>query len=222
MQIIEEQLRANIENAQHSTGPTSYEGKRKVSMNALKHSFAGQTCILHSHEIDAFREHFESFRKEYRPSGPTEEFLVQSLSEISWSTQQIRTASTNLMTIAGNKSTPNGNDTHTPEIAVAISRSLAGTFVSKDLNTYGIYKNRKMRLFNTTRKELLQIQAERRANEKAELEEAATYRKLCKLNQDPSQLPWHPLENGFVCSLEDVDLFIARQDRFSRLRKTAA
>jgi hypothetical protein len=56
-------------------------------MNAMKHTFCGQTCIIPEHEMEAYTKHFESFRKEFRPVGASEEFLVQSLAELTWTTQ---------------------------------------------------------------------------------------------------------------------------------------
>jgi hypothetical protein len=142
MHITEEQLRANRENSKRSTGPVTPEGRRKVAMNAIKHSFAGQTMLLQSHEVDAFNRHFESFRKEYRPGTATEQFLVQSLAEISWSTQQVRAALANAMTIAGNREWPDVHESHTPEIGTAIARSRAVEIAAKELNLFSIYESR--------------------------------------------------------------------------------
>jgi hypothetical protein len=222
MHISEEQLRANRENSKRSTGPVTPEGRRKVAMNAIKHSFAGQTMLLQSHEVEAFNRHFESFRKEYRPGTATEQFLVQSLAEISWSTQQVRAALANAMTIAGNREWPDVHESHTPEIGTAIARSRAVEIAAKELNLFSIYESRKMRSFNTTRKELIQAQAERKAFEKSEMAEAARYRKQCKLNQDPNQPAWHPSEFGFDCSLEAIDAYIAMEDRMTKLKTMAA
>src|SRR5260370_28815327 len=78
----ESQVFANRANAKLSTGPTTPAGRKKVSMNAVKHNFCGQTCVIPEHEMEAYTKHFESFRKEFRPLGPSEEFLVQSLAEL--------------------------------------------------------------------------------------------------------------------------------------------
>ena len=102
----EAQITANRINAQSSTGPSSPAGRKKSSMNALKHNFCGQTCIIPDHEIEDYGRHFESFRKEFRPVGPSEEFMVQSLSELSWSTQQIRAAMASKISLGGNRHDP--------------------------------------------------------------------------------------------------------------------
>jgi hypothetical protein len=217
MQLTEAQLKANRENAQLSTGPTSSTGKRKVSMNAIKHGFAGQTCIVPAHEAESYRKHFESFREEYHPVGPTEAFLVQSLAEFSWSTQQIRAQSNNITAMSGNGEVPHINDSCKPATEAAIAQARNLTLTVPNLNSLGIYEQRKMRLFMSTRKELLQIQTERKAREKEELEEAALIRKATKA----AQSAWVPIEDGFVCSLEEIDRHIRRTDRLLQLRTAA-
>jgi hypothetical protein len=42
----EAQIRANQENAQKSSGPTSIEGKKKSSMNAITHGIFSNIAIL--------------------------------------------------------------------------------------------------------------------------------------------------------------------------------
>jgi hypothetical protein len=73
-----------------------------------------------------------------------------------------------------------------------------------------------MRLFTSTRKELVQAQTERKAREKAELELAMQMRRIDKATRLPEEAEWQPHENGFVYSLAEIDRKIALQDRFSR------
>src|SRR6201989_870281 len=110
----EAQINANRNNARFSTGPTSSSGKKGSRMNAVTHSFAGQMCIIPAHEVAAYEKHFHSFRLEYLPVGPTEDFLVQSLAEYSWSIQQIRAQITNATTIGGARGPAHPDETHTP------------------------------------------------------------------------------------------------------------
>src|SRR5271155_1985558 len=88
--VSEKQFLANFLNSQLSTGPRSSAAKKKVSMNAIKHGYCGQTVVVLEHERDAYNNHFKSFRDEYKPVGPTEEYLVETLANHSWSTTRIR------------------------------------------------------------------------------------------------------------------------------------
>ena len=184
-------------------------------MNAIKHGFAGQTVVIPAHEAVAYTKHFESFRKEYNPATPTEEFMVQSLAELSYATQQIRAQTTNCISILSCKSNDRRENT-TPEIDAALAQARGIAAGGPTLNTLGIYEQRKLRLFSSTRKELVQVQTERKAREKSELEQAIELPKIDKATRLPEEPEWQPHENGFVCSLAEIDRKIAFEARFSR------
>ena len=40
------QIKANKQNAQHSTGPRTENGKARVALNALKHGLTGKQIVL--------------------------------------------------------------------------------------------------------------------------------------------------------------------------------
>jgi hypothetical protein len=191
MPISEAQLNANRENAKHSTGPKFETSKQKTRMNALKHGFSGHIVMIPDHEKEAFLKHLENFRAEYNPKGITEEVLVQSLCDISWSTQQMRAQSANIMAMMGSQPHDFPGERR-PELDYALSQVVEAAENIKTLNTLGIYENRKARLFNATRRELVQVQAERRANEKAEREAAKAAQPVM---HNATAAP-----DGFVCS----------------------
>jgi len=70
------QIDANRANALRSTGPRTPEGKTASSRNALKHGLDAEAMILPGEDPAAFAALAASYREEYKPSGPTEEFLV--------------------------------------------------------------------------------------------------------------------------------------------------
>jgi hypothetical protein len=215
------QINANRLNAQSSTGPSTPQGRKKVSMNAMKHNFCGQTCIIPEHEMEAYTKHFESFRKEFRPVGASEEFLVQSLAELTWTTQQIRAMMASKISMEGNRMVPQCENA-TPEIMAAIARATSLNEMAPSLNTLGIYEQRKVRLFLSTRKELVQIQAERKAKEQEEMTLAAALRKNDLETRQPDEPAWDPKQNGFVYSIAQIDDVLAQEKRLNRLKKCAA
>ncbi len=187
-----------------------------MRLNPLVHGFAGQTCFVPDHEKEAYLKHFQSFRAEFNLRGPSEQFLVQSLSELSWSAQQIRAQIHNFMAMAGAKGKPM-HETGNLDMNYSLAQANVVSKHIQQINLLGIYEQRKMRLFQTTRKELVQIQADRKKTEKEQLEEAAFLRKLCKTARRPSEPEWQPTQNGFACSLEEIDRYIVRTERMNAL-----
>ncbi len=208
----EKQIRANRANALRSTGPRTEEGKRKVRMNSIKHSFAGLTVVVPEHEAEAYSNHFKRFRDEYKPVGPTEEFLCQSLADLSYSTQQMRSQSTTMQTLAGNQS-HESHETATPEINAVASQARHVDLYARRNDLLGTYEARKMRLFEKTRNQLIQIQKERKAQQEEELAEAI----ILRVSSLSKKIAWHPSENGFVYSLAEIDKKIEFRRRYHRL-----
>jgi hypothetical protein len=139
--------------------------------------------------------------------------MVQSLADLSWSTQQIRAVTTNLMSLLGTKTSPFPSEEPTVDFNLAQAANLTASL--KEINLLGIYEQRKTRLFNSTLRELQQLQTTRRLAEQQELEEASEIRRACK-----STYPkWDPAQDGFACSLQEIDRHIARADRLNTLKR---
>jgi hypothetical protein len=212
----EKQIEANRANSQLSTGAITPAGKRTVSINAIKHGYAGRIAIVFDHEKEAYRNHFRAFREEYKPVGPTETFLVESMADLTWSTQHIRSQIHNAMALAGTRG-PQASKDRDMEINIALAQGDNIHVLAREINLLGIYENRKLRLFNTTRAELLSIQTARKTQESLALAEAARLRQADLATRQPDENEWNPIENGFVCSLEEIDRYIAREKRMKRL-----
>jgi hypothetical protein len=82
------QIEANRENAQHSTGPVSEEGKARSSQNRFKHGFCGDFEVLEFEDQDAFDNLCLSLRAEHNPATPTENLLVDRLAQHYWLSQR--------------------------------------------------------------------------------------------------------------------------------------
>ena len=89
----------NQANAQHSTGPKTESGKQRSSLNALRHGLTGQIIVLPSDDLKAYQRHVESFVAEYRPKGPTESNLVQTLADTAWRQHRVAALENNVLTL---------------------------------------------------------------------------------------------------------------------------
>ena len=74
---------------QLSKGPTSAEGKRIVSRNALKHGFASETIAVKSEEQAAYTLRLQSWVAQLTPSGLIELMLVERICRNSWKLEKI-------------------------------------------------------------------------------------------------------------------------------------
>ena len=66
----ERQKTANRENALHSTGPNTFEGKAVVRFNAVRHGLLTQDVVLPGEDADAFEELWNKVRADRSPMGP--------------------------------------------------------------------------------------------------------------------------------------------------------
>ena len=84
----EAQVAANRENAQHSTGPKSADGKIRICLNAFRHGLAGAFIILPDEVREDFDELHEGLRAEHQPETPTEILLIESMAQHYWLKQR--------------------------------------------------------------------------------------------------------------------------------------
>ena len=78
------QQRANQQNAKHSTGPRTAEGKQRSSQNAIKHGLCALDPLIPGEDPDAFQEHFCEMEQDLKPATAIESNLVEQIADVSW------------------------------------------------------------------------------------------------------------------------------------------
>jgi hypothetical protein len=202
-------IEANRQNAEHSTGPVTPEGKERSSKNATRHGFTGQTLVITPAEKEAYEAHVKGFFSELSPLGQLETNVVQQLADLNWCVQQIFVQQCNLISLINaitEQLAPNGD---------ALATANANTQHIKSLNTLSLYDQRKRRAIAALREELTALQKAREEGERTELAQAAQHYKLFKAKGQP----WVPADSGFVCSLEDVETYLKGQALGAELKK---
>ncbi len=198
----------NKANAQKSTGPRTDSGKQRSSLNALRHGLTGQTVVLPADDLAAYQCHAQSFRAEYQPKGATEAQCVQSLIDLSWRLNRAAAAENNLLSLGMTEYAAQIN-TELPQAHDALAMALAFREHNRTLANISMYCHRLHRIFERTLAQLRDLQAERRNAEQRQLDEAARMLKMHKA-QD---LPYHPVEDGFVFSTDEIETHLRRQHR---------
>jgi hypothetical protein len=78
-------IEANRKNATRSTGPRTPEGKKKVSLNAVKHGLTATTLVVLPHEDEeAYRHRVEAWTAELNPRGELGRYLAERAAKVSW------------------------------------------------------------------------------------------------------------------------------------------
>ena len=76
------QIDANRENARHSTGPTTPEGKARASINSLRHGLLARQVVLPIEDRAQYLELLAALEAEHQPEGPLETFLVHQMADL--------------------------------------------------------------------------------------------------------------------------------------------
>lgn len=154
----------NHANAQHSTGPRTEDGKRRSSLNTLRHGLTGQTIVLPSEDLAAYERHTRRFTDDLQPKGAIEDQLVQSLADAAWRLNRVAALENNVLALGAIRHDP-AITTHHPEAndAIAIAQNLHQH--NRTLATLSMHGQRLSRQVHQTFRLLREIQAERRAAE---------------------------------------------------------
>ena len=199
------QQRANRANALLSTGPRTEQGKRRSSLNAIRHGLTAQAVVLPSENVAAYQDLVASYFDDLQPKGSLERQLVQTLADAAWRMNRIAVLENNLFAFASQ----DGNRNADPEIRAGYSVvcSLSGNV--RDLAALSLHEQRLSRLSERALKQFQQLQADRRAREQRELHDAAKLRKL----NETKDMPYEPAADGFVFSNSEIDAHIDRKAR---------
>jgi hypothetical protein len=173
----EKQLEANRRNAMRSKGPKTAEGKARSSRNNLLHGLTGQITVLPSEVREARDAFVNRLMEGLNPETPMEEQLAQSIAEDSWRINRVSAIETNIFALGREHE-------HNP---VRIALADAQTFLDQanKFQLLTIYQQRINRIMQRNLQQLRDLQAERRQQREAALEEAKLLARLNLINGLP-------------------------------------
>jgi hypothetical protein len=197
----------NRQNATHSRGPSTPAGKRRVSLNALRHGLTGHTVVLPSDDLAAYQKHCGDFHTELKPQGLIESKCVQTIADTYWRLDRIRAMENTLFGLALSQE-PEMSPDPDPLIDCALAQAKSLEQHSDLLIRLSLYEHRLNRTLEKTKAELKQLQQERAKSRKRALEDAA---KIANLKEALDE-PWQPRDDGFEFSTEDVTAWRRRTE----------
>ena len=78
------QIRRNQQNAKHSTGPRTIDGKNRSRFNAVKHACTAKLVLLPAEKPADFNERTTAFFEHFMPQNPYEVVLTEDAVYCSW------------------------------------------------------------------------------------------------------------------------------------------
>jgi hypothetical protein len=192
--ISEARLIANRANAQLSTGPTSADGKEKVSLNALKTALTGRTVLLPTDDAEAYQQHIRNYEQEFKPTTPRECELVQSLADTAWRLYRIPGLEMAIYAQGRVQFAEKFND-YEPALRPSLIDLQTHLAYEKQLRNLQLQEARLHRRREKDLAELRQLQQEREHREREQLETAKRDKK-----------PLDPAGLGFEFSTADTEL----------------
>jgi len=214
-----QQLTANHAKALKSTGPTSPEGKAKVSHNALKTGLTGRTVLLPTDDVAAYQAHTQRVSAQYSPETETEQRLTHSIADTLWRLERIPALEAGIYAIARRELSSQFPDEQDETVRNAMIEARIFLTYRRDLNNLSIQELRLRRQHEKDEAELKRLIAERRAAsdrrqeaEKAHWRNAYDHYNVAK----EMGLPFDPAEIGFEFSIEEI-LARDRQEQIAAL-----
>jgi hypothetical protein len=204
----------NRANAQHSTGPKTEEGKKKSSLNALRHGLTGQIVVMPTEDLAAYQTHIKSFTDHYSPKTAPESNLVQFLADTAWRLHRVAALETNLLTLGVTREQSFTADA--PEqIQDALAIAAAMETQSRTLSNFSMHSQRLSRQFEKTEAQLRTLQQIRREQETQAMNEVLDLIELAESKGEP----YDPSADGFVFSREQIEQAHRLRNRDHRAHK---
>ena len=201
------QLAANRANSQLSTGPTSSEGKAKVSHNALKTGLTGRTVLLPSDDVTAYQAHVDRIFKQFSPDGDEEKRLTHSLADTLWRLERIPSLEAGIYAVGRRELAAEFADEEDETVRKAMIEAQVFLTYRRDLNNLSIQEARLRRQYEKDETELKRRIAEReQAAKDRDAEEHRRWQNAIQNYRSARLLgvPFDPAEIGFEFSAEEI------------------
>jgi hypothetical protein len=216
--MTEAQLTANRENAQHSSGPRTSEGRKRSSLNAFRHGLTGQIVVHTPEDQEAFEKHCDGIREALHPVGAVETDLAQAIAEDRWRLNRARALENTILALGQSEHLP--PDGSYSELHAALAQTQAWLAHAREIQLLTTYENRLRRSVEKNTAELRALQAERKAAVAKAEEEARLLVQLAEAeggDYDPAvDFPPESQPIGFVFSRPAIRRQIERSQRLGR------
>jgi hypothetical protein len=189
-------------------GEETASGRKRSSMNALRHGLTARVVVLPSEDLAAYQAFSKEIVDSLDPQTPVERQFAQTVADNQWRINRIRSIEDGMLGM-GHFEAAGDFDADNPEIHAAMTAARAFRADSKAFVNLSIYEQRLHRSMKEALRQLKELQAERRERRKTEMDDAIRLLKT----QQMKGLPFEPKEFDFVYASAEIARESARRDR---------
>ena len=205
----DKQIEANRANAQKSTGPRTEEGKKRSSMNAVRHGLTGVVLLLTEEESSALLNFSTLMVGQLKPVGEHETFYAESYAFHTWRAEHASATHGAIFSVSNIEDIAGENlDIVDPEVHTVISNAKTLRRDSAQLNRIALYTQRIANMADRALRALRLLQADRQKLELQEMQEALLIYRAHKR----AGAIFEPEKNGFVFSLPQIAAYDRREN----------
>jgi hypothetical protein len=150
-----------------STGPRTEEGKKRSSINALRHGLTGRTVVMPYEDMEAYHRFCEELLTDLAPETPVERQYAQTFCDTQWRLNRIRSIEDAMFSL-GHFEAAGEIETDHPQVHAALTAARVFRDDSKSFVNLSLYEQRLQRTLEKSLKQLQALQAERKAQAAAE------------------------------------------------------
>jgi hypothetical protein len=192
---------------------TREPGRKRSSMNALRHGLTARVVVLPSEDMDAYNAFSKEIVDCLDPQTPVERQFAQTVADNQWRINRIRSIEDGMLGM-GHFEAAGNFDCPTAEIHSAMTAARAFRDGSKAFVNLSIYEQRLHRSMKEALRQLKELQAERRERRKTEMDDAIRLRKAAKMKG----LPYDSAADNFVYASAEIEREERRRDRLHDAR----
>jgi len=185
-------------------------------MNALRHGITGQVSIMTTEDRAAHDKFVQQIIDRLQPEDALELQFASLIAEDFWRLQRIRSVENDMFAL-GNFSEAADIDVDHPEIHTSLTRAQTFLDRSKDFERLTLYEQRINRAIEKNRKQLEELQAERKRLREEALEQACLLSQVPAAENEADPQSTDPkgagANNGFVFSSDEIERAIHRRTR---------
>jgi hypothetical protein len=154
--ISEKQLEANRRNALRSCGPASVQGKKRVSLNNLRHGLTGQTTVLSPEDRAAHDQFCAGLLHCLQPENALELQVAQSIAEDHWRLNRVFVIESNIFALGHFESPAASSEAHPDDIEIHTALNSARVFLS-DAKQFALLSIYEQRIHRNLQKSIAQL-----------------------------------------------------------------